>query len=87
MSLGDILKAERARTGIGLGELTVLSPQNDPYSLGTRADHHQKARWFQDEMEHVGRFRTASTYHNRGIYYAIVSVGDARLPDGETLYK
>lgn len=81
MSLGDILKAEKDRTGLGLGELTVLSPQNDPYRLDTKANH-QKAEWFRDQMERAGLFRTAATYHNRGIHYAVVSLGDARLPDG-----
>jgi hypothetical protein len=80
VSLGDILKAEKARTGFSLGDLTVLSPQNDPYRLDTPANH-QKAKWFRDAMELVGRLDGPSTIHNRGIYYAFV--GEIALPDGE----
>jgi hypothetical protein len=34
-------------------------------------------------MEQAGLFRTDATYHNRGIHYATVSLGDARLPEGK----
>lgn len=80
MSLGDLLKAEKARTGLGLGDLTVLSAQNDPYRLDTKANH-QKAKWFRDAMDAVGRLEGPSTIHNRGIYYAFV--GEVTLPGGE----
>jgi hypothetical protein len=82
VSLGDILREEKDRTGLGLGELTVLSNVNDPYRLDTKANH-IKGRWFRDQMERAGLFRTAATYHNRGIHYAVVSLGDALLPEGE----
>jgi hypothetical protein len=39
VSLGDILRDEKDRTGLGLGELTVLSNVNDPYRLDTKANH------------------------------------------------
>jgi hypothetical protein len=80
MSLGDVLKAEKARTGFDLGDLTVLSAQNDPYRLDTKANH-RKAKWFRDAMESVGRLDGSSTIHNRGIYYAFV--GEVALPDGD----
>jgi hypothetical protein len=80
LSLGDLLREEKAMTGLGLAELTVLSPQNDPYRLDTPANH-QKAKWFRDAMESVGRLDGPSTIHNRGIYYAFV--GEVTLPGGE----
>lgn len=80
-SLGNLLKAEKARTRLGLGDLTVLSNAVDPYRLDTKANH-IKGQWFRDQMERAGLFRTAATYHNRGIHYAVVSLGDARLPEG-----
>ncbi|MET4483112.1 hypothetical protein [Bradyrhizobium sp. F1.13.3] len=81
MSLSDILREEKDRTGIDLGNLTVLSPRLDPYRLDTKANHN-KGQWFRDQMEHAGLFRTEATYHNRGIHYAVVSLGDACLPSG-----
>lgn len=59
----------------------MLSPQNDPFRLDTPANH-VKGRWFRDQMEACGLFRTDRKIHNRGIHCAIVSLGNAVLPNG-----
>ena len=38
-SLREIIEAAKVETGLGLGNLTALSPQNDPYRLDTPANH------------------------------------------------
>lgn len=79
--LGDILRGAKREHGASLCDLTVLSPQNDPFRLDTPANH-VKGRWFREHMEACGLFSTGARIHNRGIHYAIVSLGRARLPDG-----
>jgi hypothetical protein len=81
MSLGDILRDEKALTGLSLEDLTVLSTQNDPFRLDTKANH-VNGRWFRDRMEECGLLEGNGTIHNRGIHYAIVSLGNAVRPDG-----
>ena len=81
-SLGDLLREEKAMTGLGLAELTVLSPQNDPFRLDTPSNH-KNGLWFRDRMEECGLLKGAGTIHNRGIHYAIVSLGNAVRPDGK----
>ncbi|MGB5903509.1 MAG: hypothetical protein WBH00_11685 [Xanthobacteraceae bacterium] len=86
MSLGDILRDTKRDHNASLQELTVLSPQNDPFRLDTPANH-IKGKWFRDQMERAGLFRTAAPIHNRGIHYAIVSLGDALLPNGSPYFN
>jgi len=81
MSLGDLLKREKTRTGLGLGELTVLSGHNDPFRLDTPANH-ANGQWFRNTMERCGLLTGSGTIHNRGIHYAFVSLGDVLRPDG-----
>ena len=80
-SLGNILRETKEACKASLADLTVLSPQNDPFRLDTPANH-TKGRWFRDHMEACGLFRSAAKIHNRGIHYAIVSLGNAVLPNG-----
>lgn len=80
-NLGAMLRATKRMTKASLGELTVLSPQNDPFRLDTKANH-VKGRWFRDRMEECGLLGREQPIHNRGIHYAIVSLGSARLPNG-----
>lgn len=81
MSLGNLLRETKETHKASLNDLTVLSPQNDPFRLDTPANH-VKGRWFRDQMEACGLFRTDRKIHNRGIHYAIVSLGNAVLPNG-----
>lgn len=82
MNLGDMLRDEKEMTGLGFAELTVLSPQNDPFRLDTPTNH-KNGQWFRDHMEQCGLLSGAGTIHNRGIHYAIVSLGNAVRPDGK----
>lgn len=81
MKLGAILREAKETYKASLSDLTVLSPQNDPFRLDTPANH-AKGRWFRDHMEKCGLLSGAARIHNRGIHYAIVSLGNATLPDG-----
>lgn len=77
-----MLREEKALTGLGLAELTVLSPQNDPFRLDTPTNH-KNGLWFRERMEECGLLARAGAIHNRGIHYAIVSLGNAVRPDGK----
>ncbi|HEV7253076.1 MAG TPA: hypothetical protein VGN97_08240 [Mesorhizobium sp.] len=79
--LGAMLRHVRQDSKASLQDLTVLSPQNDPFRLDTPGGH-AKGRWFREHMGRCGLLDRAAPIHNRGIHYAIVSLGDARLPDG-----
>jgi predicted house-cleaning noncanonical NTP pyrophosphatase (MazG superfamily) len=81
-SLGEILRAAKEESGRGLGDLTVLSAVNDPFRLDTPTDHAAGA-WLRDQMEAAGLLDRANPIHNRGIHYAIVASGDAKLPSGK----
>lgn len=79
--LGELLRAIKAESGFGLGELTVLSAQIDPFRLDTKTNH-INGKWLLDQMETAGLMGRANPIHNRGIHYAIVSRGAAVLPSG-----
>jgi hypothetical protein len=80
--LGDLLRATKEETGVGLGDLTVLSPQNDPFRLDTPTNH-EVGKWFRDQMKAAGLLSRSNPIHNRGIHYAIVSRKEAKLPAGK----
>ena len=81
--LGDLLRATKDESGVGLGDLTVLSPQNDPFRLDTPTNH-EVGKWFRDQMKACGLLSREAPIHNRGIFYAIVSRGGkAKLPSGK----
>lgn len=60
-------------------DLTVLSPQVDPYRIDTDASH-RDGEWFAEQFEHA-RQRPEGR-HLRGAHYAIAIRGDVRKPDG-----
>jgi hypothetical protein len=74
--LGDLLKAAKIETGLGLGELTVLSPQNDPYRIDTPT-FHEAGKWFAAQLDRLGLHGK----HPRGIHYALL--GSTALPTGQ----
>lgn len=83
IGLGDLLRATKDETGVGLADLTVLSPQNDPFRLDTPTNH-EVGKWFRDQMEACGLLSRETPIHNRGIHYAIVSRGKkAKKPSGK----
>ena len=79
--LGAVLRDLKAETGKSLKELTVLSPQKDPFRLDTPA-FHEAGRWFRDQMDACGLLHRSRPIHNRGAHYAIFSRGGVRLPSG-----
>jgi hypothetical protein len=82
VSLSDRLREVCAEQGVGLGELTVLSAGVDPFRLDTPKNR-RLGEWLAAQMERAGLLSTAASIHNRGIHYAIVSLGDVLLPTGE----
>ncbi|MGE3364791.1 MAG: hypothetical protein AB7I34_15220 [Rhizobiaceae bacterium] len=79
--LGNLLRETKELTRANLSDLTVLSSSNDPHRLDTPANH-VKGRWFREPMERCGLLTSGARIHNRGIHYAVVSLGDATLPGG-----
>jgi hypothetical protein len=79
--LRSILEEARIETGCGLGDLTVLSAQVDPYRLDTGAGHRDGA-WLAKHLNRaIGKTRRL---HWRGIHYALVARGNVVKPNGET---
>ena len=77
-ALRDIIEAAKIETGLGLGNLTALSPQNDPYRLDTPANH-LVGQWFADQMERLNLLHRQ--LHLRGIHYALL--GSTAMPNRE----
>jgi hypothetical protein len=78
--LRSIIENARQELGYGLGELTVLSAQVDPYRLDTPSGHRDGV-WASKQLNRlVGR---SKQIHWRGFHYAIVAQGNVRKPDGE----
>jgi hypothetical protein len=78
--LRSIIEAARQELGYGLGELTVLSAQVDPYRLDTPSGHRDGA-WLAKQLNRL--VARGKKIHWRGLHYAIVARGDVRKPDGE----
>ena len=76
-------------TDLSMDDLTVLSPQNDPYRLDTPA-HHRNGEWLRKQMEVCGLIRPSGDFarpiHNRGIHYAIFMNGAIR-PDNKQPFR
>lgn len=62
--------------GLGLGALTVLAPQNDPFRVDTPAGHRDGEWLAVQAAERLGAVRTI---HLRGLHYALLG---ATKPDG-----
>ncbi len=74
------LEEARCETGCSRDDLTVLSPQIDPYRFDTPAGHRNGA-WLAEQLDRaVGDTRRI---HWRGLHYLIVAAADIRKPDGE----
>jgi hypothetical protein len=82
-TLGAKLRELSEQSGESLKDLTVLSPQNDPFRLDTPANH-VRGKWLRDGMALCGLMRPGVKIHNRGIFYALLSQGTVKLPDGTT---
>jgi hypothetical protein len=76
--LREALNRAVAGSEYGMGELTVLAVQNDPYRVDTPAGH-RDAAWFTSQ---IGRFVANSRIHLRGLHYQVASAADVELPNG-----
>jgi hypothetical protein len=78
--LRAILETARHKAGLGLGDLTVLSPQLDPYRLDT-ASGRRDGNWLAGELDRaIGKKRKI---HWRGLHYALVARGNLIKPNGD----
>lgn len=79
--LRAVIEAARAETGLGLGDLTIMSASRDPYRLD-KPQNRVDAAWLAEHAElHEGE-DPGSTIHLRGLHYKIVS-SVVLKPDGE----
>jgi hypothetical protein len=79
-ALRAVLEAACKKIDCGLGELTVLSAQVDPYRLDTPAGH-RDGQWLADHFNRlVGRNKKI---HWRGLHYVLVSTTAIVKPNGE----
>jgi hypothetical protein len=69
------LRAMLESTGVPMQDVTVLSPQVDPFRLDNPANH-RDGQWVKDTMAALGIITT----HNRGLHYAALTLPK---PDGE----
>ncbi len=83
-TLRSVLESACEEHDLGLGELTVLSAQIDPYRLDTESGH-RDGRWLAEQL--AALFDPNEKTHWRGLHYAIVQSGrNIKKPDG-TLYE
>jgi hypothetical protein len=78
--LRSIIENARQELGYGLGELTVLSAQVDPYRLDTSSGHRDGA-WLAKQLNRL--VTRGKKIHWRGLHYVIVAKGGLRKPNGE----
>ena len=81
MSLRDVIEQAKEEHRTSLGDLTVLSPQVDPYRYDTPADR-RKSEWLCEQMDLAGILHNGDEIHNRGVFYAILSHADTVGLDG-----
>lgn len=79
-ALRSVLEKARLMNGCGLGALTVLSPQVDPYRLDTLSGH-RDGSWVKDQLDHA--VNPDKKIHWRGLHYVIVAQGNVIKPNGE----
>jgi hypothetical protein len=78
--LRSIIEAARQELGYGLGDLTVLSAQVDPYRLDTPSGH-RDGQWLAQQIDRV--IGKKKRIHWRGLHYAVLVQGNVRKPNGE----
>ena len=77
-NLREEAKDRGQKIRLSLKSLTVLSPQNDPFRVGTPLDH-AEGKWLKDQLDALG----ITQLHFRGIHYRLIG---AIKPDG-TVYE
>jgi len=80
--LRSVLESARHKEGCGLGDLTVLSVQVDPYRLDTPSGH-RDGHWIAEQLD---RALGTRRIHWRGLHYALVAHGNILKPDG-SIYR
>ena len=78
--LAAIMRAAIAETGRLLSDLTVMGADKDPYRMDTSA-RHLVAQWFAALVERF--IAPDKRIHPRGVFYAAVSAGGVKKPNGE----
>lgn len=78
-TLRSVLESACEEHDFGLGDLTVLSAQVDPYRLDTPAGH-RDGEWLAEQLNRL--YGPTKRAHWRGLHYAIVAKGKVRKPDG-----
>ena len=82
--LSDMLREVSRDTGLTIKQLTVQSPQNDPFRFDTPANH-RNGQWFHDQMEDCGLLNRPKAAHLRGIHYAVFMNTAIRPDNGQAL--
>jgi hypothetical protein len=74
--------AEANGSKLSMKDLTVLSPQVDPFRIDTPANH-RDGQWLAEACATLGLFTNGKTRHLRGLHYAISQVAfKIKRPDG-----
>lgn len=81
MSLRDVIEQAKHEYGSNLDNLTVLSPQKEPYRLDTPANR-TRAEWLVRQMDLAGIMDNDTPIHNRGVFYAVLAHAETVGLDG-----
>ena len=68
------------KTHVNMGDLLILARNNDPFNCGAAAQV-RAAEWFV-AMLREARYTSVRGTHLRRVHYRILSIPDARRPDG-----
>lgn len=71
--------------GLSLKDLTVLSPQVDPFRMDTPANHRDGA-WLADAASTLGLLDGGRQIHLRGLHYAITMAKSPMVKPDDTTY-
>jgi hypothetical protein len=80
-ALRSVLEIAFEESGFSRSDLTVLSPQVDPYRLDTPSGH-RDGKWAAQQL--AKGFGKNGRTHWRGLHYSIVARGNVKKPDGTT---
>ncbi|SRR6266545_858390 len=82
--LRQALEAAMVEHGLSMKDLTVLSPQVDPFRLDTPANHRDGA-WLAEAASTLGLLDGGRQIHLRGLHYAVSMAKTPMVkPDGTT---
>ena len=84
--LRRLLEETAAAEGLPLKDLTVLSPQVDPFRIDTPANH-RDGKWLADAVETLGLLAGDRMIHERGMHYAIALAAEPFIKPEGTPYE